>query len=303
VEQAGRILQTWIRRRQILAKELPFLGPDLEYCRRKAAAKEAAEDAEFKALEEETERMAAQFAASRGRVVEEAGEELGEEAVPSPGQGHPGAEAAAGLPGGAVGAGAGGQGVAAPPGQAAPPGAPPGAPAGTPPLQTAGPGQQPLPGGMAQGPPTGMLERGTPTGLLARLAPGRDRAALLVGPKQDTALLSLFQSAKNMTGAGAPAGAPGGATGPGASPGMPAEMGAPGPPGAAPGMPGAAPGGSIPGASQKVMAPDCEEFSIPPSLAASRRAASEAYWSFEKALNVAEEKVEKAMNDLVEKGA
>uniref|UniRef100_A0A7S2MH95 Uncharacterized protein n=1 Tax=Alexandrium andersonii TaxID=327968 RepID=A0A7S2MH95_9DINO len=96
--------------------------------------------------------------------------------------------------------------------------------------------------------------------------------------------------------------APEGSLGPTGEPGVPMspldESGMPVGKGGGKGV-GALPGGSV----NRVLEPDCEEFKIPPSLAASRRAASEAYWAFEKALGDAEMKVEKAMNELVMKGA
>lgn len=48
---------------------------------------------------------------------------------------------------------------------------------------------------------------------------------------------------------------------------------------------------------------DCKVFTLPPTVIAARRAASEAYWSFERALKVADKKVGAAMDDAMIQGA
>merc|ERR1712217_189519 len=48
---------------------------------------------------------------------------------------------------------------------------------------------------------------------------------------------------------------------------------------------------------------DCDQFRVPPSISVARRAASEAYWAFDKALNVAERKVGEALDAAIVRGA
>merc|ERR1712217_1014924 len=48
---------------------------------------------------------------------------------------------------------------------------------------------------------------------------------------------------------------------------------------------------------------NCDEFRVPPSILVARRAANEAYWAFDKALNVAERKVGEALDAAIVRGA
>merc|ERR1711972_1179902 len=48
---------------------------------------------------------------------------------------------------------------------------------------------------------------------------------------------------------------------------------------------------------------NCDEFRVPPSILVARRAASEAYWAFDKALSVAERKVGEALDAAIVRGA
>jgi len=264
VEKAGRLLQYWVRRRQVLAQELPEFGGQLERCVHRAAHREGAAEARAAAFEDAAIRHLKESTKAEGHGAEEGQQasdgggkalEATQEKFPLSQEGQ--GTAAALLPEGTVHESTQGK-----VGQAG----------GT--LHESTQGNAAHPGGLGSG---------------QQLAQdGKAVADALPGPDGGTAHENTQGNAAHPGGLGSAQQPPeDGKAAAGALQGPEAEDTI-----AAEDADDEAEGAEV----------DCDELQVPPQLLVARRAASEAYWAFDRALQAAGEKVGTTLDHFMAKG-
>eukprot|EP00929_Paragymnodinium_shiwhaense_P024765 TRINITY_DN1513_c1_g1_i1.p1 TRINITY_DN1513_c1_g1~~TRINITY_DN1513_c1_g1_i1.p1 ORF type:complete len:799 (+),score=254.32 TRINITY_DN1513_c1_g1_i1:178-2574(+) len=320
VEQAGRQLQYWVHRRQLVAKELPVLGREVKMCYMQEmhppaeAAEEAAGDEAAMALQggPSAEGAApAEGEAAEGAPAAEqqggAGEEVTDEAEAAMMEG--GAtegEADAGLPAGPSAAQQSsmlqiGEARLVPTGKRNPVVA---AALDALAWHCRGAGftvaqhlaSSPVPAVRTAGVVTSLAAT-DPHSAEAAGQPAAEPAADVAGPDGEGARASLDEAAAMGQAAGA-ASAEGGAPKAGGKASKHHHMGQPGKH-APPTLPGQQP----PEEAVESMGFRCKSFRPRPGLLVARRAASEAYWGFDRALADASRAVERAIHDTLTRTA